>query len=139
MFSQKLFRLVSKIALFAIVFASLAPGISQALAMQNKSILQAVCSSSGAKVVIQVFTTQGKQLATEFSISKPQPKSSTMHLEHCPFCGSSAAAAVLPSNHLIIIGILETSAQKAAQYAAPVFLSHTCQSPPSHAPPSLLA
>jgi hypothetical protein len=139
MFSQKLFRLISKIALFAMFFASLVPSISHAYAAQNNrsSFLQDVCSSKGEKVVIQVITSQGKQLATEFSINKPKAKSSMMQLAHCPFCGSGAVAATLPNNNLEIIAFLEISAQKAAEYAAPVFSNHTYQSPPSHAPPSL--
>jgi hypothetical protein len=141
MFSQKLFRLISKIALFAIVFASLAPSISQAFVMQSNSnsFAQEVCSSNGSKLVIQVFTSQGKQLVTEFSINKTQPKSSTTHLAHCPFCSAGAAAAMIPANNLSIIALLETTAQKAAEYAAPIAFTNTYNTPPSQAPPSLLA
>lgn len=135
MFSQKLFRLVHKIALFAIVFASLAPSISHALMTQSNanSFLQEVCSSTGKKIVIQVSTTQGKQLSTEFTVkqSQAEPKNVGMHLEHCPFCASHAVASALPTNKLAI------SAQKIAEYAAPVFTSYTYVSPPSQAPPSL--
>lgn len=70
MLSQKLSRLINKIALFAIVFVSLAPSISHAIAAQSNSssFLQEVCSSSGKKIVIQVATRQSKQLTTEFSV-----------------------------------------------------------------------
>ncbi len=140
MLPQKLFRIINKIALFAIVFASLAPSISHALAAQNNanSFLQEVCSSAGKKVVIQVVTTHGQHLATEFTINKPQaPKSLDMHFEHCPFCASHAVATALPSDNLEIIALLEVSAQKAAEYTTPVFASHTYVSPPAQAPPSL--
>ena len=140
MLSKKLFCLIHKIAMFAIVFASLAPSISHALASQDnsKSFFQEVCSSAGNKIVIQVVTTQGKHLATEFATNKPQaPKSLDMHLEHCPFCANQAFAADLPPKHAEIIALLELTAQKAALYAAPVVVSHTYTLPPAQAPPSL--
>jgi hypothetical protein len=143
MLSQKLFRLINKIALFAIVFASLAPSVSHALAAQNgtNSFLQEVCTSTGKKLFVQVTTTQGKQLTTEFSVKQSQtdtaPKNVGMHLEHCPFCASHAVAAALPASHLEIIALLEVTAQKAAEYATPVVVSRTYVSPPSQAPPSL--
>jgi Protein of unknown function (DUF2946) len=144
MLSKKLFRWMHKIALFAIVFASLAPSISHAFAAQNgqynllqNSFSQEICSSNGNKVVIKVFTTQGKQLETEFAVNKTQPKNIAMHLDHCPFCGAGAAAATLPANNLSIIALLTEKAQKAAEYAAPVFFSNTYKTPPSQAPPGL--
>jgi hypothetical protein len=144
MLSKKLFRLIHKIALFAIVFASLAPSISHAIAAQNNAngFLQEVCTSTGKKVQVQISTTQGKQLATEFSVKQSPtdtvPKNVGMHLEHCPFCASHAVAAALPTNNLEIIALLEVTAQKAAEYAAPVVVSHPYYvSPPSQAPPSL--
>jgi len=140
MFSKKLFLFLHKVALFAIVFASLAPSISHALASQDnsKNFFQEICSSSGNKVVIQIVTTQGRHLATEFAIDKSQaPKSLDMHLEHCPFCANQAFAADLPPKHAEIIALLELTAQKAALYAAPVVVSHTYTLPPAQAPPSL--
>ena len=138
MLSQKIFKLFNKIALCAIVFASLAPGISHALAATNgTSFAQEICTSNGQKISIQVITTQGQQLTTEFAISKSEaPKNITMHLEHCPFC-SSVAAAALPSQQLEIIALLEITAQKAARYAAPILASRHYKSPPSQAPPHL--
>lgn len=138
MLPQKIFKLFNKIALCAIVFASLAPSISHALAATNgTSFAQEICTSNGQKISIQVITTQGQQLTTEFAISKSEaPKNITMHLEHCPFC-SSVAAAALPSQQLEIIALLEITAQKAARYAAPILASRHYKSPPSQAPPHL--
>ena len=138
MLSQKIFKLINKIALFAIVFASLAPSISHALAATNgTSFAQEICTSNGQKISIQVITSQGQQLTTEFAINKSEaPKNITMHFEHCPFC-SSAAAAVLPSLQLEIIALLEITAQKAARYTAPLVASRHYKSPPSQAPPYL--
>ena len=140
MLPQKIFNLINKIAICAIVFASLAPSISHALAVTNgTSFAQEICTSNGKKISIQVITTQGQQLTTEFSVKNDeQPiKNISMHLEHCPFCASHAVAAVLHSTHLEITALLAISAQKAARYAAPVLASRYYKLPPSQAPPYL--
>jgi Protein of unknown function (DUF2946) len=140
MLSKKLFRLMHKIAMFAIVFASLAPSVSHAVAAQNgtNSFTQEVCSASGKKISIQVLTTKGQQLSVDFALKEsPQPKNIAMHLEHCPFCGGHFSTATLPASNAIIIAQLTATAQKTAEYAVPVFASHTYVSPPSQAPPSL--
>ena len=136
MLPQKIFKLINTIALCAIVFASLAPSISYALAATNGiSFAQEICTSNGQKISIQVITTQGQQLTTEFAINKSEaPKNTTMYLEHCPFCSSGAVAA-LPSLQLEIIALLEIIAQKAARYPAPILASRHYKSPPSQAPP----
>lgn len=140
MLSKKLFRFIHHIALFAIIFASVAPSISHALAAQNNSnsFMQEVCTSTGEKVVIQVVTTKGKQLATEFVVSKSSPKTMSMHLEHCPFCSNSIATTSLPTSSSLIIALLAATAQQIAQYTAPVVVSRPYVSPPSQAPPSTL-
>ncbi len=139
MFSQKLFKLINKIALFAIVFASLAPGISHALAAKNgTSFAQEICTTSGKKISIQVTTSQGQLLTTEFSVKSEQPAQNvSMHLEHCPFCSAGVAAAILPSQPLVIIQLLEITAQKAAKYATPTVASRHYNHPPGQAPPHL--
>ena len=142
MLSKKLFSLMHKVALFAIVFASLAPSISHAIAAQNgnNSFIQEICSSSGKKISIQVQTTKGQQLSVDFAVKQStQPKSIAMHLEHCPFCGGHFSAVALPAGNSVIIAQLAATAQKAAEYAVPVFASHTYVSPPAQAPPSLSA
>ena len=146
MSSKKLFKLMHKIALFAIVFASLAPSISHAIAAQNgnNSFTQEVCSASGKTISIQVQTTKGQQLSVDFALKQSpqqstQPKNIAMHLEHCPFCGGHYSAAALPAINTVIIAQLALTAQKAAEYAVPVFASHSYVLPPAHAPPSLSA
>ena len=97
-----------------------------------------MCTSTGAKVVIQVVTTKGKQLSTEFEVSKSAPKTMSMHLEHCPFCANAATAASLPTSNVLIIALLEVSAQQLALYATPIVVSRPYASPPSQAPPHKL-
>ena len=144
MLSKKLFLLLRKIALFAIVFASLAPSISHAVAAQSgaNNFIQEICSSSGKKISIQVQTTQGQQLSVDFTLKQwPQesthPKNIAMHLEHCPFCGSHFSATALPAGNSVFIAQLALTAQKKAEYTAPFFKNHTYVSPPAQAPPSL--
>ena len=73
MLPQKIFKLLNTIALFAIVFASLAPSISHALAAKNgTSFAQEICTSNGQKISIQVITTQGQQLTTELSVKNDE-------------------------------------------------------------------
>ena len=142
MLSKKLFSLMHKIAMFAIVFASLAPSISHAVAAQNgtNSFTQEICSSSGKKISIQVQTTKGQQLSVDFAVKQSaEPKNIAMHLEHCPFCGGHFSAVALPAGNSVIIAQLAAIAQKVAEYAVPVFASYTYVSPPAQAPPSLLA
>ncbi len=140
MLSKKLFRFIHSIALFAIVFASIAPSISHALAAQNNinSFAQEVCTSTGEKVIIQVVTTKGKQLTTEFAVTKASPKTMPMHLEHCPFCASAATLASLPVSNTLIIAMLEAAAQQLAEFSSPIVVSHTYVLPLSQAPPNTL-
>ena len=140
MLLKKLFRFVHSVALFAIIFASIAPSVSHALAAKNNvnSFAQEVCTSTGEKIVIQVVTTKGKQLATEFIVTKSSPKTMPMHLEHCPFCCSAATTASLPASNTLMIAILEQAAQQLAQYSAPAVLNQPYVSPLSQAPPNTL-
>ena len=146
MLSKKIFSLMHKIALFAIVFVSLAPSISHAIAAQNgnNSFIQEICSSSGKKISIQVQNTKGQQLSVDFALKQSpqqstQPKNIAMHLEHCPFCAGHFAVATLPASNTVIIAQLALTAQKVAEYAVPVFTNHIYDSPPAQAPPSLSA
>lgn len=140
MLSRKLFQFMHRVALFAIIFASIAPAISHALAAQNgsNSFVQEICSSAGKKVVIQVLTTKGKQLATEFEVNQAPSKTMSMHLAHCPFCSSNIFTASLPAPDLLITALLAETAQTIAQYAIPAVVSRPYVSPPSQAPPSTL-
>ena len=142
MLSQKLFRLVNKVALFAIVFASLAPSISHALAAtNNSSFAQEVCTTGGAKITIQVLTTKGKQLATELPAQSTENKAPTNiqhHLQHCPFCANPVTDAMIQAPHAPIVAMLTAQAQQiaaSAQVATPHF---STLPPPAQAPPSTL-
>ena len=145
MLSQKLFRWVYKVALFAIVFASFAPSISHALAAANNtSFAQEICTTSGTKITIQVLTTKGKQLATELPAQSTENKAPTNiqhhlhHLHHCPFCANPVTDAMIQAPHAPIVAMLTAQAQQiaaSAQVATPHF---STLPPPAQAPPSTL-
>jgi hypothetical protein len=146
MLSQKLFRWLNKIALFAICFASLAPSISHALQANNgEGFVQEVCTTSGEKITIQVLTTKGQQLATELPAllsekqpSEKQPAGIQHHLQHCPFCANPSTDAALEAPHVPIIAILTAQAQQIAATSQTDLPRFSVLPPPAQAPPSFL-
>jgi hypothetical protein len=141
MLSKKIFRLMHKIALFAIVFASLAPSISHAMqANSGKGFAQEVCTTSGEKIIIQVVTTQGQQLATELSAQTSGDKTPAgiqHHLQHCPFCANPGTDAAIEAPHAPIIAILTAQAQQISVTTQVVLPRFSALPPPAQAPPAL--
>jgi Protein of unknown function (DUF2946) len=141
MLSKKLFRFIHKIALFAIVFASLAPTISHALESTNGVAFgQEVCAANGQKITIQVLTTKGQQLATEFTAQTSNDKTPTgiqHHLQHCPFCANPSTDAALEAPHTPIIAILTAQAQQVSAITQTVLPRFSALPPPAQAPPAL--
>lgn len=120
------------------VFASLAPTVSHALVnlTGNKAFTQQICTSNGSKVIIQVKTTMGKQLATELAIAtKTTPQTTENHFEHCPFCVNPHSTAYLPKTNDLIIQTLEVEAQRVAEHAVIAVAFQPYLTPPSQAPP----
>ena len=141
MLSNKLFRWVNKVALFAIIFASIAPSISYAMAAQTgASFAQEICGSNGKKFTIQVLTSKGQQLATELA-AKPADKTTPAgiqhHLQHCPFCANPNIDVAIQVSHAPIVALLAARTEKQAAVAPVVFTSFSSLPPPSQAPPSL--
>ena len=142
MLSQKLFRWVNKVALFAIIFASLAPSISHALVAQQgtSTFAQEVCTTSGTKITIQVLTTKGQQLATELpaQTSEKAPTGIQHHLQHCPFCANPSTDVAIQAPHAPIVAILAAQAQQIAVNSQVVLPRFSVLPPPAQAPPSIL-
>ena len=143
MFNRRIQRFISKIALFLVVFASLAPSVSHAMAAQNNgSFLQEICSVNGLKkVVIQTISTKGKQISAVFETKNTQqkvPASLTLHLEHCPFCGAAAAnIAIAPAPAWSLL--LQAQAKSVNQEYSTPFQSSVLQTAhPSRAPPAFI-
>lgn len=99
-------RLASKVALFAILFVSLAPTISHALALDSTSgiqFFQQVCTSSGKSIVLNIKTTQGQQLDVAFAVeNKLDTRSSVLtHISHCPLCKLDVGKITLPETDAV--------------------------------------
>lgn len=132
---------ISRIIMMVMVFASLAPTVSHALVSVtgNKAFTQQICTSNGSKVVIQVKTTMGKQLATELAIAgKSASQTTENHFEHCPFCVNPHSTAYLPEANDLIIQTLAAEAQTIAEQAVVAVAFQPYLTPPSHAPPQTL-
>lgn len=128
--------------MFAVVFASVAPSVSHALATQNNgSFLQEICSSNGTKkVVIQTVTTQGQQLSTVFETKNSQentPASAALHLEHCPFCGAGAVNIAIAPAPAWILMLAEQAKSIHNDYVTPQQPSFIQTAHPTRAPPVL--
>lgn len=142
MFLKRYQRVFSYITMIVMLFASLAPSVSHALAQVTgeRSFIQEVCNSKGEKVVIQVTTTMGKQLTTEFSISKNSDKSNTAehHFKHCPFCLNPGVHAlpIINSSEALFLDSGKSFFQ--ASYLAPILSALLLSAHPSRAPPSLV-
>lgn len=83
-------RLSTWIACFAVLFASLAPTVSHALATDSSHAFWAeICSVDGLRLI---KTTDG------VTPEAPAPANGGMHFEHCPFCLTHAdSLALLPT------------------------------------------
>jgi hypothetical protein len=143
MLARKYHRLLHFIALFAIVFASLAPTISHALVAHtgNSSFSQIICTSNGEKVVIDVVTTKGNQLSTELPTNQKQqdvnPKNMGMHFDHCPFCSAGAANVAIAPAPAWILMLAEQVKTSDFDYVTPDQPSFIQTAHPSRAPPAL--
>lgn len=141
MLSRNLFRWVHKAALFAIIFASIAPSISHALAAQQgiNSFAQEICSIDGKKITIQVVTTKGKQLQTGLdTTSDVNPVTITLHLNHCPFCNAGVTDIVIQSrNPAFEFYLAQQIEQQHFVYQAPVISTSIQSAHLSRAPPQI--
>lgn len=142
MFSQKIFKRINTIALFAVVFASLAPSISHAFAAKQdvNGFVQEICSANGVKITIQVLTSQDKQLASGFDSEQKlpaNPKTFISHLNHCPFCSNPIVHLGLEPPNTFVFSALGNQSQ---QYELAVSITNSSFKtlpPPAQAPPIL--
>ncbi len=120
------------------IFASLAPAVSHALVSftGNPSFTQKICTTSGNPILIQVKTTLGQQLATELPVKGLPKQTAENHFEHCPFCLSHGANALLTSSHSNIEFTSFGKFYFQAEYTAPVLLALHLSDHPSRAPPA---
>lgn len=107
---------VRAIALFAIVFLSIAPTVSHAISKWRGevSIVQSICTTGSRTVTLAITTTKGKQLSRIFNISndEQQPASVVQKLNHCPFCHLEVDSHALPMQAANSIGSYDLSCQQ---------------------------
>jgi len=142
MFLHRYRQVISKIAIFLVVFASLAPSVTHALATHsNGSFLQEICSSNGIKkIVIQTITTHGQQLTTVFDTKNSNentPASTALHLEHCPFCSAGAVNVAAAPNSAWVFMLADQAKAIDFYYVTPVQPSYIQTAHPTRAPPVL--
>ncbi len=140
MFSQKVFKRINTIAIFAIVFASLAPSISHALASTQgfNHFEQQICSANGQKITIQVVTAKGNQIETELEGNQtPSSSSNISHINHCPFCNNPSVHTGLEPPHTFVFSKRQDKAQQLKEALTTIIQIFKALSPPAQAPPSL--
>jgi hypothetical protein len=136
MFKRSQQRIVSLIALTAVLFASLAPTISHALEVKKapQALWQEVCSSQGVKVIPSTFVAVNSQASKE---NNPQPNKMNMHFEHCPYCLSHAGSVGLPASATVLFLAEINAVEHIDSYASPLVVSYYSTSHPTRAPPVL--
>lgn len=139
-FSKKLFNMMSTIALFAIVFVSLAPSISHALAAKQgtNTFTQEICLSNGETVAIEVATSKGQQLSISFNKEASfSSENLSHHLDHCPFCSNPITGHLIAPSHALIVAQLEAKSHQIDFFTKAVFPRFSVLPPPAQAPPNL--
>ncbi len=140
MLSTKLFHWMHRLALFAVVFASLAPSISHALAAKQgiNTFTQEICTTNGETIKIEVVTTKGQQLSTELDTEAPTSSANLFHhLDHCPFCSNPITGHAIAPSHAVIVATLAVKAQRFDTYTQAVLPHFSVLPPPAQAPPTL--
>lgn len=92
-------RFAAWIACIAMLFAALAPSISQAMSAVPAGAWTEICSVSGTKFV-KVTSDQGEV--------SHHGKSDLGHVEHCPLCATHAGSFALPPTAGFSIPLINT-------------------------------
>jgi hypothetical protein len=139
MFSRRYQQFVSKLAMFLVLFASLAPTVSHAMAARNgiNTITQEICSTSGIKkIVVQTVTTKGQQVTATFNGKSNNTPEAALHLEHCPFCSANASHISIAPQTPAWVAMVEAQAEAVNQdfvvpaHADPLLNAHLSRAPP---------
>lgn len=141
MLSKKIFHLINRLALFAIVFASLAPTISHALEKKTiNSFSQTICSAESKKIILQVFTSKGETISTVFETEQSDnsfPSRLNHHFKHCPFCAKPCTTAATEAPHTDIFSLLALPEKEQSPTKIIVLNRFFTLPPPAQAPPNL--
>ena len=121
--------LASRVALFAIIFASFAPTISHAFVVKTAtSLQQEICGAHGARRVVHVDFIAEKK--SDLAHDK-----TPIHLEHCSYCASHMGHVTAPRAQILVFLSEINSVAHIGVYAAPYVQAYYPVSHPSHAPP----
>ncbi len=136
MFKRSQQRLISFIALAAMLFASLAPTISHALEAQkgSQTLWQEVCGAQGIKFIPAALTASNADASKQ---NDSQPNKMGMHFEHCPYCFSHAGSVGLPASSTALFLAEINAVAHIDIYASPFVVSYYSTSHPTRAPPVL--
>jgi hypothetical protein len=118
-------RIISWVAMFAILMTSFAPLVSHALNFNNANFVE-VCTSQGVKLV-------------QTSDSDSQDQKSSIDLNHCSYCTLATDKAYIHSSNIQLGSTLISSSSKFfIEYESPVLQAHFQSSHPPQAPPALI-
>ena len=133
MFSLRLNKITSLIAILAIIFASFAPGISYALSTSNTSdTLQEVCTSNGMKLVVVDSVNLGIK-----SPEVPEDNKADKHLAHCLYCSNYSSDATVPNVEKTLFLATINSIHPVDIYCGPLLEIRFQVSNPPQAPPAI--
>jgi hypothetical protein len=117
-------RIVSCVAMFAILMTSFAPMVSHALNLSNASFVE-VCTSQGVKLV-------------QTSNSDSQDQKSSITPNHCSYCTLATDKAYIHSSNIQLDSTLIPSYSKFfIEYESPILQAHFQSSHPPQAPPAV--
>jgi hypothetical protein len=117
-------RIISWVAMFAILMTSFAPMVSHALNLSNASFVE-VCTSQGVKLV-------------QTSNSDSQDQKSSITPNHCSYCTLATDKAYIHSSNIQLDSTLIPSYSKFfIEYESPILQAHFQSSHPPQAPPAV--
>jgi hypothetical protein len=117
-------RIISWVAIFAILMTTFAPLVSHALSLSNASFVE-VCTSQGVKLI-------------QTNDSNSQDQKPGIDLNHCLYCTLATDKAYLPASNIQLGSTLISSNSKFfIEYESPVLQAHFKSSHPPQAPPAV--
>ena len=124
MFKTHQKRIVSWIAIFAILLTSFAPIVSHAINLSNSN-LQEICTSEGMKLIP--------------SGDAPAKHDSSMTMHDCSYCSLTSNEQYISSNNIQFGSMTVSSYSRFfIEYTSPVLQTYFQASHPPQAPPALI-
>ncbi|APW41463.1 DUF2946 domain-containing protein [Rhodoferax saidenbachensis] len=109
------------LAALLVLFATLAPTVSHALALGNAMPGMEICTSSGPQTL---------------PADSPAGPEAVKHLVHCPFCLQSTDQAVLPASAVAYLFLLPGELSQALALQVFFYEKRASLTPPPRGPPA---